>query len=71
MIGGIVFSEHIFLFSSSFFFNFSEVEHDLESNFCRNPGYGTEPWCYTNAETCARAYCDSCQLSKYLSTINK
>lgn len=41
---------------------FSEVEHDLEGNYCRNPGFGTEPWCYTDAETCARAYCDACQM---------
>ena len=45
---------------------FSDVEHDLEGNYCRNPGFGTEPWCYTNAVTCHRAYCDSCQLRKFM-----
>ena len=36
----------------------------LDENYCRNPDYktGIIPWCYTNAETCERNYCDPCQL---------
>ena len=38
----------------------SELDDDLDNNYCRNTGVGTTPWCYTNAETCAREYCDAC-----------
>ncbi|KAL4227421.1 hypothetical protein ACF0H5_012864 [Mactra antiquata] len=37
---------------------FNVTSIDLEENYCRNPGHGTEPWCYVNAETCQRSYCD-------------
>ncbi|KAL4217780.1 Bone morphogenetic protein 1 [Mactra antiquata] len=35
-------------------------DDDLSENYCRNTGLGVDPWCYTNAETCARDYCDAC-----------
>ncbi|XP_045197025.2 uncharacterized protein LOC123551856 isoform X2 [Mercenaria mercenaria] len=35
-------------------------DDDLSENFCRNTVLGTGPWCYTNAETCERDYCDAC-----------
>ncbi|XP_052238661.1 uncharacterized protein LOC127849961 [Dreissena polymorpha] len=41
---------------------FNVTHMQLEGNMCRNPGHGTAPWCYTNAETCARTYCDVCHL---------
>ncbi|XP_076466669.1 uncharacterized protein LOC143297940 isoform X2 [Babylonia areolata] len=34
---------------------------DLRSNYCRNPGNGMRPWCYTNSQ-CDRNYCDVCFL---------
>ncbi|XP_060576923.1 uncharacterized protein LOC132734236 [Ruditapes philippinarum] len=46
----------------NFFLFLSVTWMDLEGNYCRNPGHGTEPWCYINADTCARSYCDVCHL---------
>ncbi|XP_070210463.1 tolloid-like protein 2 [Littorina saxatilis] len=39
-----------------------DINAGLEANYCRNPGDGVRPWCYTNATGCERGYCDVCQL---------
>ena len=41
-----------------------DIYAGLDSNYCRNPGDGFRPWCFTNATDCQRAYCDVCQLGK-------
>ncbi|CAG2214978.1 MST1 [Mytilus edulis] len=41
---------------------FSDLDDDLVDNYCRNPGSGTKPWCYTHYEDCNRNYCDPCGL---------
>ncbi|PVD31017.1 hypothetical protein C0Q70_10293 [Pomacea canaliculata] len=38
----------------------SDVTDGLVSNFCRNPGDGLQPWCYTDLNGCVRDYCDVC-----------
>ncbi|KAK7473453.1 hypothetical protein BaRGS_00035282 [Batillaria attramentaria] len=40
----------------------------LDGNYCRNPGDGLRPWCYTNATFCQRNYCDVCQLENAYDT---
>ncbi|CAC5360614.1 unnamed protein product [Mytilus coruscus] len=43
-------------------FNSGDLDDDLVDNYCRNPGSGTKPWCYTHYEDCNRNYCDPCGL---------
>ena len=43
---------------------FSDLDDGLDSNFCRNPGDGTSPWCYVHRDNCGRNYCDPCGLGK-------
>ncbi|XP_061166015.1 uncharacterized protein LOC133174938 [Saccostrea echinata] len=43
-------------------FNSHDLDDGLDSNFCRNPGDGTSPWCYIHRENCERNYCDPCGL---------
>ncbi|KAL5020488.1 hypothetical protein ScPMuIL_003380 [Solemya velum] len=43
-------------------FQVGDYDDGLESNYCRNPGQGTQPWCYYDAELCLRDYCDVCGL---------
>ena len=51
-------------------FNYDTFNSILEDNKCRNPDQATGfmPWCYTNAETCSRDYCDVCLLGKTYDT---
>ncbi|KAK3611692.1 hypothetical protein CHS0354_034357 [Potamilus streckersoni] len=35
-----------------------DVADNLEENYCRNPGSGIRPWCYTRVDQCLRDYCD-------------
>ncbi|XP_076467159.1 bone morphogenetic protein 1-like isoform X2 [Babylonia areolata] len=39
----------------------SDLLDDLDGNYCRNPGNGIRPWCYTDSQ-CNRNYCDVCFL---------
>ncbi|VDI02107.1 Hypothetical predicted protein [Mytilus galloprovincialis] len=43
-------------------FDSGDLDDDLVDNYCRNPGSGTKPWCYTHYEDCNRNYCDPCGL---------
>jgi hypothetical protein len=45
------------------------LDDDLVDNYCRNPGSGTRPWCYTHYEDCSRDYCDPCALGKILKIV--
>ncbi|KAL3856286.1 hypothetical protein ACJMK2_011060 [Sinanodonta woodiana] len=36
----------------------NDISGNLEENYCRNPGSGTRPWCYTTIDQCYRDYCD-------------
>ncbi|XP_012936733.1 uncharacterized protein LOC101848513 [Aplysia californica] len=37
------------------------IGKNLDMNYCRNPGNGFQPWCYTSVTECARDYCDVCE----------
>ncbi|KAL3860807.1 hypothetical protein ACJMK2_010874 [Sinanodonta woodiana] len=39
-------------------FQAEDYDDSLESNYCRNPGTGNRPWCFTNVDGCIRDYCD-------------
>ncbi|XP_005088874.2 uncharacterized protein LOC101856539 [Aplysia californica] len=41
-------------------FEYPDVLGNLEENYCRNPGDGVRPWCYTELHNCRRDYCDVC-----------
>ncbi|KAK3101428.1 hypothetical protein FSP39_003507 [Pinctada imbricata] len=41
-----------------------DLDDDLRSNYCRNPGDGTRPWCYIQADGCKRDYCDVCGIER-------
>ncbi|KAJ8306030.1 hypothetical protein KUTeg_016575 [Tegillarca granosa] len=45
-------------------FDINDLDTQLESNYCRNPGDGTKPWCYVESYQCMRDYCDVCNLEK-------
>ncbi|XP_048737036.1 uncharacterized protein LOC125652111 isoform X1 [Ostrea edulis] len=49
---------------SSNTYNPMNLDDDLLSNYCRNPGHGTRPWCITNKFLCTRNYCDVCGIEK-------
>jgi hypothetical protein len=46
--------------------NFRDFDDGLQKNYCRNPGHGTEPWCYVEADGCLREYCDVANLGIYI-----
>ncbi|KAK3598881.1 hypothetical protein CHS0354_036184 [Potamilus streckersoni] len=50
--------EDVFANCSNHPFQAEDYDDDLESNYCRNPGAGNRPWCYTNVDGCIRDYCD-------------
>ncbi|KAL3859382.1 hypothetical protein ACJMK2_009605 [Sinanodonta woodiana] len=39
-------------------FKAGDYDDQLDMNYCRNPGTGNRPWCYTNVDECIRDYCD-------------
>ncbi|XP_035826903.1 uncharacterized protein LOC101854104 [Aplysia californica] len=41
-------------------FSQGDALDNLEGNYCRNPGNGLRPWCYTEAVGCVRDYCEVC-----------
>ncbi|KAJ8305874.1 hypothetical protein KUTeg_016419 [Tegillarca granosa] len=43
-------------------FHLKDLDDGLLHNYCRNPGDGTRPWCYTHADECLRNYCDVCNI---------
>ncbi|XP_050397734.2 uncharacterized protein LOC126815817 [Patella vulgata] len=42
----------------------NDVNDGLEANYCRNPGDGDRPWCYTSQADCARGFCDVCGVER-------
>ncbi|XP_048737046.2 uncharacterized protein LOC125652118 [Ostrea edulis] len=49
---------------SSNTYNPEDLDDDLLGNYCRNPGRGTRPWCFTNKFLCTRDYCDVCGIER-------
>ncbi|XP_050396406.2 uncharacterized protein LOC126814966 [Patella vulgata] len=41
-----------------------DVDAGLDGNYCRNPGDGDRPWCYTEKLECTRDFCDVCGVEK-------